>query len=91
LVPTWGASMLPTFEVVGDWVLLSKYYRRGRGVKVGDMVSFDSVVDPEERVIKRILGLEGDFVLRNTPESGNSTMVQVSCRLTICSSKAYDC
>ena len=70
LVPTSGASMLPTIEVVGDIVLIDKAYRRGRGVTVGDVVSFDSVVQPGERVIKRVLGLEGDFVGRDTPGLG---------------------
>jgi inner membrane protease subunit 1 len=69
--------MLPTFDVVGDQVLLSKHYRRGRDIQVGDIVSFDSVVDPRVRVIKRVLGLEGDYVLRDTPEK-NDDMIQVS-------------
>ena len=69
--------MLPTIEVVGDQVLLSKHYRRGRDIQVGDIVSFDSVVDPRERVIKRVLGLEGDYVLRDTPEK-NDVMIQVN-------------
>jgi inner membrane protease subunit 1 len=69
--------MLPTLEVVGDQVLLSKHYRRGRDIQVGDIVSFDSVVDPRERVIKRVLGLEGDYVLRDTPEK-NDVMIQVN-------------
>ena len=67
LAPTQGASMLPTFEVIGDYVLISRHYRRGRDVRVGDIVSFDSVVQPGEKVIKRVLGMEGDYVLRNTP------------------------
>ena len=68
--------MLPTFEVVGDVVLIQKSYRRGRGIKVGDVVNFDSVVRPDERVIKRVVGLEGDYVLRDTPGTGES-MIQV--------------
>jgi mitochondrial inner membrane protease subunit 1 len=74
---TLGASMLPTLEVMGDRVLISKHYRRGRDVKVGDMVTFRSVVDPEDNVIKRVIGLEGDYVLRNTPGSRNDSMIQV--------------
>jgi inner membrane protease subunit 1 len=74
--PVGGASMLPTFEVVGDSVIISRFYRRGRGIKVGDVVSFSSVVEPGESVIKRILGLEGDYVLRDSPES-TDLMVQV--------------
>jgi len=70
--------MLPTLEVVGDCVLISKSYRRGKGVKVGDIVAFNSVVDPDERVIKRVLGMEGDCVLRDTPGGGSDNMIQVS-------------
>lgn len=72
-----GPSMLPTIEVLGDHMLVSKTYRRGRGIKVGDIVEFDSVVEPGEHVIKRVIGLEGDYVLRDTP-GVNSKMIQVS-------------
>lgn len=76
--------MLPTFEVAGDWVLESKYHRRGRDIAVGDIVSFNSVVEPGERVIKRVIGLQGDYVLRDTPGArlpgsrpGEESMLQV--------------
>ena len=76
--PTLGASMLPTIEVMGDHVLISKKYRRGRGVQVGDVVGFNSVYEPGETVIKRVLGMPGDYVLRDTPESPSAAMIQVS-------------
>ena len=69
--------MLPTLEVTNDWVLISRAYRRGRHVAVGDIVAFDSVAEPGEKVIKRVLGLEGDYVLRDTPGTSN-VMIQVS-------------
>ncbi len=71
-----GASMLPTFEVAGDWMLIDKSYRRGKKVHVGDIVSFDSVVEPGEKVIKRVIGMPGDYVLRDTPGAGEA-MIQV--------------
>ncbi|ELR05597.1 hypothetical protein VC83_07678 [Pseudogymnoascus destructans] len=74
---TAGSSMLPTFETIGDWVISSKSYRRGRSVVVGDLVTFRSVYEPGTKVIKRVIGLEGDYVLAYTPESGNDTMIQV--------------
>jgi inner membrane protease subunit 1 len=73
-----GPSMLPTFEVMGDSAIVDKWYRRGRGIQVGDIVSFDSVVEPGEKVLKRVLGLEGDYVLSNTPGGDSDTMIQVS-------------
>lgn len=69
--------MLPTFEVLGDAVITSNKYRRGRGIKVGDIVSFDSVVEPGEKVMKRVLGLQGDYVLMNTPGTGSDEMIQI--------------
>lgn len=74
---TEGASMLPTFEMYNDWVITSKSYRRGRGVVAGDVVTFRSVYNPGEKVIKRVIGLQGDYVLMNTPGSGSDAMVQV--------------
>ena len=76
-----GISMLPTFNSFGDGVLISKYYRRGRGVKVGDVISYTHPIIPEIRGLKRIVGMEGDFVLRDTPgiaeEEGEEKMMQV--------------
>jgi inner membrane protease subunit 1 len=77
--PTLGASMLPTIEVMGDHVLISKRYRRGRGVQVGDVIGFNSVYEPGETVIKRVLGMPGDYVLRDSPGSPSNTMIQVGC------------
>ena len=76
-----GISMLPTFNSFGDAVLISKYYRRGREVKVGDVISYVHPIYPETRGLKRIVGIEGDFVLRDTPgaelEEGEEKMLQV--------------
>ena len=74
--------MLPTFPVFGDILVTDKSYRRGgagRGkeIKVGDVVQFDSVYEPGEKVIKRVVGMPGDYVLMNTPGSRREDMVQV--------------
>lgn len=66
---TRGPSMMPTLAVRGDCVLVAKRYRRGRGVRVGDVVQIKHPV-PEYRghgAVKRIVGMEGDFVLRGMP------------------------
>lgn len=76
--------MLPTIQVLGDMVLIDKRFRRGRGVEVGDVVSFDSVVQPGERVIKRVIGLEGDFVGRDTPGLGMGTEVGEGGMIMVC-------
>lgn len=66
---TEGPSMLPTIAVQGDMVWTSTRYRRGRGIVVGDIVSLRHPWDPEEFVSKRVLGMPGDFVLRDTPRA----------------------
>lgn len=74
---TWGISMIPNMAADGDGVVLSKWYRRGRGVVVGDLVSFVHPVDDESRALKRIIGMPGDFVLRDSPHHGRQMMIQV--------------
>lgn len=77
--------MLPTLSVIGDSVLISKRYRRGRGVKVGDVVEIRHPVPeyPRHGAVKRVIGLGGDFVVRSSPpgwpaKEGEERMIQVS-------------
>ncbi|KAI7153109.1 hypothetical protein KC349_g8575 [Hortaea werneckii] len=62
LTAAYGISMLPTIASSGDWLLISKYYRRGREVRVGDVVSYKLPLKPGENGVKRVVGLSGDFV-----------------------------
>lgn len=70
--------MLPTLTVDGDDVMISKYYRRGRGVKVGDVVAFSHPMEPGFGALKRMVGLPGDFVCTGEKNArGEEMMVQV--------------
>lgn len=74
---TVGASMLPTFNVTNDWILISKLHTLGRGCRVGDVVSYvHPVYGPKVSVIKRIIGMPGDFVVKD-PTDGSNDMLQV--------------
>lgn len=73
----YGISMLPTIASTGDWLLISKYYRRGRQLSVGDIVSYRHPIKPREYAVKRILGMPGDFVMTETPGKGVGRMIQV--------------
>ncbi|KAI1800970.1 LexA/Signal peptidase [Daldinia bambusicola] len=73
----WGPSMLPTFLVANEWFVTDRSYRRGRGVRVGDCVVYAIPVEPGEDGVKRVLGLQGDYVLLNSPGVGSDTMIQV--------------
>ncbi|GAB7328660.1 hypothetical protein MBLNU13_g00590t1 [Cladosporium sp. NU13] len=72
-----GISMTPTVNATGDFLLLSKRYRRGRGIEVGDIVSFKHPVDEGTFSVKRVVGMPGDFVLRDSPDT-SGVMIQVS-------------
>ena len=74
---TLGPSMLPTLNARGDWVGVSGFYRRGKGVRVGDVVTAKHPTFPGTGISKRVLGMPGDFVLRDSPDSGSQMMVQV--------------
>ncbi len=78
---TRGPSMLPTLEVADDCVLVSNLHRYGRGVTVGDLVAFKIPFNQDD-AIKRVIGLPGDYVMTDTPESGSETMIQVRMRQT---------
>lgn len=72
-----GISMTPTMNATGDWLLLSKTYRRGRYVKVGDIISFKHPIDEGTYSVKRVVAMPGDFVLRDSPDTSGA-MIQVS-------------
>lgn len=74
---TYGPSMLPTIAATGDGVYVSKLHRRGKGIKVGDMVNFKHPMFPELGAIKRVVGMPGDFVARDSPGTGTGLMIQV--------------
>lgn len=74
---TSGASMLPTINIEGDYIIISKLYSRGRGVGVGDLISYVHPVDgPGVHVCKRIIGMPGDFVVTD-PMGAPGDMLQV--------------
>ena len=75
--PTVGISMSPTLNATGDCVLVSRRHRRGRNISVGDVVTFHHPVKIPEGGLKRVVGMPGDFVLRDTPGKGEGLLLQV--------------
>ena len=67
--------MLPTLSVDGDGVVISRYYRRGRGIQVGDAVAFKHPVVPETGAIKRVVGMPGDFVATGEKDWNDRAMI----------------
>lgn len=69
--------MLPSFEVVGELLLISRLHRYGRGIGVGDLVIYNIPIFPDADGIKRVIGMPGDYVLMDSPDSGSEAMIQV--------------
>ncbi|WEW61028.1 hypothetical protein PRK78_006517 [Emydomyces testavorans] len=73
-----GPSMYPTIHFKGDYLLISKYYKYGRGIEVGDIVTFKH---PSYLMMaaKRVVGMAGDYVLVDPEDRGGglAKMIQV--------------
>jgi signal peptidase I len=57
-----GFSMIPTLED-GEFVLVSKINYQFGDVERGDIVVFHFPMDPEQELIKRVMGLPGDTIV----------------------------
>jgi len=56
-----GFSMVPTLED-GEFVLVSKLNYRFGDVERGDIIVFHYPMDPQQELIKRVIGLPGDTI-----------------------------
>ena len=62
-----GPSMVPTLPSSHSISLNSPMYRHGKGIQLGDIVNAKSPLQARSMVGKRIIGLPGDYVLRDEP------------------------
>ena len=75
---TAGPSMLPTLAVSGDFALVSWLHARGHRIKTGDIISYEHPIHRGERAIKRVIAMEGDYVLTDTPGGLNGELQDVT-------------
>ncbi|XP_057360655.1 mitochondrial inner membrane protease subunit 2 isoform X6 [Manis pentadactyla] len=77
-----GASMQPSLNPGGsqtsDVVLLNHWKVRNFEVQRGDIVSLVSPKNPEQKIIKRVIALEGDIVKQHSYHMEGGT-VPVEC------------
>lgn len=77
-----GPSMYPTFSPRGDYLMISRLHKHGRGIQVGDVVRFYHPSFLGVNGAKRVLGLPGDFVCKDeafgTDVGTAGEMIQVS-------------
>ena len=74
--------MFPTLHFSGDAILVSKLYKYGKGIEVGDVVTIRHPVFLSYGAGKRVIGMPGDYVCKDEPldtEVGRErSMIQVS-------------
>src|ERR671911_222050 len=56
-----SGSMIPTLEI-GDRVLVNKFIYRFTEPERGDIIVFESVDNPDEDLVKRVVGIPGDTI-----------------------------
>ncbi len=71
--------MLPTINVQKVWIGIDNRFSRGRGVKVGDVVDFHNPMARGHGAVKRVMGMPGDFVVKDGGEGRGKMMIQVRC------------
>jgi inner membrane protease subunit 1 len=64
-----GESMVPTISAANSISITSPGYRNGKGVKVGDLVHAKNPLQAHNMVGKRVIGMPGDYVLRDESDS----------------------
>lgn len=61
--------MYPTINSGITYAIYSCRHRGGKNVKIGDVIAFDNPIFPAGRACKRIIGMPGDYVLRDPHQS----------------------
>lgn len=77
-----GISMQPSLNPVPgrvDFVVLNKWAVRNHQIERGDIISLVSPKNPEQRFIKRVVGLEGDVISTNGYKTNIVTIPQGHC------------
>ncbi|KAF0462333.1 mitochondrial inner membrane protease subunit 1 [Gigaspora margarita] len=71
-----GPSMLPTLNMVGDFIALERITHRLKLLEIGDVVVCVTPTDPWRSVCKRIIGMPGDRVCID-PTAANRRYITV--------------
>ena len=60
-------------------MIIDKTFSRGRGIKLGDVVDIQHPIVLGAGAIKRVMGMPGDFVVKDEGEGKGKRMIQVRC------------
>jgi len=61
--------MYPTIPSHLTTNVLSRQYKHGKNIEVGDVIVFESPVFAREGACKRVIGMPGDYVVRDNNQS----------------------
>lgn len=61
--------MYPTIASGLSYTIYSRRHRRGRNIKVGDVILFDNPIFLQQGALKRVIGMPGDYVVHDPTQS----------------------
>ena len=61
--------MLPTIPSQLTYTIYSRRHKRGKNVKIGDLVIFEHPIFLRGKACKRVIGMPGDYVLHDPSQS----------------------
>lgn len=61
--------MYPTISSGLSYTIYSRRHKRGRNIQVGDIILFDNPIFLQQGACKRVIGMPGDYVLRDPSQS----------------------
>ncbi len=64
-----GPSMYPTIPSRLTYNISSHRYKHGKNIQIGDIIVFKSPMFPTRESCKRVIGMPGDYVLRDPDAS----------------------
>jgi len=64
-----GPSMYPTIASELSYTIYSRRHKRGRNIKIGDVIIFENPIFLRGKACKRVIGMPGDYVVRDAAQS----------------------
>lgn len=61
--------MYPTMPETISVNIISRRHKKGKNIRLGDVIIFDSPIFPRGSACKRVVGMPGDYVLRDDAQS----------------------
>jgi inner membrane protease subunit 1 len=61
--------MYPTISSGLSYTIYSRRHKRGKNIQVGDIILFDNPIFLQQGACKRVIGMPGDYVLRDPSQS----------------------